>query len=412
MAMWQLSEDPSFHFEILRSLALTRNYGGDVAETLSTIAKIKPGDFEDWYREWRNLALRVLSSIDEAKLSSYSPVTLRDVYFRASHYFFMSDFFLHGNPSDPRGKEAYDLWRLYFDKANALLAIPGQHVSLPTGHGFEIPLIIYRASQASASTPRPTLILGGGFDSNMEELFHVFGFPALERGYNVILYEGPGQPTLLHQQKVGFIHDWEKVVTPIVDYVSAHQTDDLSFIDATKMGLVGYSLGGYLAARAAAFEPRLAAVICIDGVHNFGETCLNILPECRTAWEQGDEKAFNDAFLTTSACPNTQRRWVHDHVKFSFASDSGYEIVQRAMKMTLTGIGKNIKMPAFIGEAEHDIFFLGQPARVAREIGPNATLVQFGSDQAAGSHSQCGAGVYLNQRVMEWFATVIGERGE
>ena len=250
--MFRFSEDESFHYEFLRSLALTRNYGSDISECLQILPNIKPGDFEDWYREWHNLALRVLSTIDESKLSSYSPVTLKDVYFRASHYFFMSDFFLHGNPSDPRSDEAFGLWRKYFDKANALLPIPGQHVTLRTGHGFEVPVLIYRAPQASASNPRPTLIIGGGFDSNMEELLHVSGFPALERGYNVILYEGPGQPTLIHKQHVGFIHDWEKAVTPIVDYIFERQKDELAFIDTTKIGLFGYSLGGYLSARAAA----------------------------------------------------------------------------------------------------------------------------------------------------------------
>lgn len=407
--MWQLSEDPSFHYEILRSLGLTRYYGSDVAETLNILPNIKPGDFEDWYREWHNLALRVLSTIDESKLSSYSPVTLRDVYFRASRYFFNSDFFLHGDPSDPRSKQAYKLWREYFDKANALLAIPGRHVSLDTGHGFEVPIIIYRASQASASNPRPTLIIGGGFDSNMEELVHVFGFPALERGYNVIVYEGPGHPTLVHQQHVGFIYDWEKAVTPIVDHIFAHKTDELSFIDTTKLGLVGYSLGGYLAARAAAFEPRLAAAILVDGVYNFGDTILEAFPECKAAWGKGDQQTFDKLFENVSPSSITNQRWIHDHIKFSFCSTSGYDVFKKATKMNLSGIAGKIKVPTFIGEAEGDQFFFGQPAQVAREIKQNTTLVKFSTEQAAAAHCQSGALVYLNQEVLEWFAGIVGD---
>ena len=307
-------------------------------------------------------------------------------------------------------QQAYELWRKYFDKASALLPIPGQHVSLPTGHGFDVPVIVYRAAQASASNPRPTLILGGGFDSNMEELLHVFGFPALERGYNVILYEGPGQPTLVHQQKVGFIHDWEKAVTPIVDHIFAHKTDDLSFIDTTKIGLLGYSLGGYLAARAAAFETRLAAVICIDGVYSLLETSLHAFSMGKTAWEQDDEKAFNELFEEISPSSSTNIRWFHDHLKFSFCETSAYEIFKKAAKFSLAGIAEKIKVPAFIGEAEADQFFLGQPAPVAREIGQNATLVKFGTEQAAAQHCHCGATAYLNQEVMEWFAKVVGEK--
>lgn len=408
--MWQLSQDANFHFEIIRSLGLTRYHGSDIAETLAILPNIKPGDFEDWYREWNNLALRVLSTIDESKFGSYSPVTLRDAYFRASHYFFVADFFLHGNPSDPRSDQAYDLWRKYFDKADALLPIPGIHVTIKTDHGFDMPAIFYRAPQASASNPRPTLILGGGFDSNMEEMLHTCGFPALERGYNCIIYEGPGQPTLVHQQNQGFIHDWEKAVTPIVDYIFAHKSDELSFIDTGKIGLLGYSLGGYLAARAAAFEPRLAGVICIDGVWSFADCFFQAFPECKEPWEQGNASAFNKEFEKVSPKSSTNLRWFHDQLKFSFCAKTGYEAFQEAVKMDLTGVASKIKMPALIGEAEEDMFFLGQPDHVAQEIGQKATVVHFGYEQAAAAHCQCGAAVYLNHEVMEWFAGVIGEK--
>lgn len=191
----------------------------------------------------------------------------------------MSDFFLHGNVADPRLRENYDLWGKYYDLANARLDIPGEHALLDTPSGFKVPLIVYRAAGASADRPRPTLLVGGGFDSNYEECMHCFGFPALERGYNVILYEGPGQPTLLHTQKVGFIHDWERVVTPIMDYLFEHRKDTMAFIDPTKVGLIGMSLGGFLSLRAAAFEPRLAAVIAIDGVYSFLECDLGAMPD-------------------------------------------------------------------------------------------------------------------------------------
>lgn len=70
---------------------------------------------------------------------------------------------------------------------------------------------------------------------------------------------------------------------PIVDYVFAHKEKDFPFIDTSKIGLVGMSLGGYLAARAAAFEPRLAAVMCVDGVYDFLEAAFKIFPEGKDA---------------------------------------------------------------------------------------------------------------------------------
>lgn len=411
LGLFSLSQDPNFHYETLRSIGLARYMGGDIGEQLNLIPKIRPGDLESWYREWRALALRVLAQVDEGdNLGRHSDATVRDVYFRASHYFFVSDFFLHGDVADPRLRENFDLWRKYYDLANARLDIPGEHVLLDTPSGFRVPLIIYRAARASAGTPRPTLLVGGGFDSNYEESMHTFGFAALERGYNVILYEGPGQPTLLHTQKVGFIHDWERVVTPIMDYLFEHQKDTTAFIDPNKVGLIGLSLGGFLSLRAAAFEPRLAAVIAIDGVYSFLECGLGASPELAGLWEKGDAEAFNAAFEALAGPDaSTNRRWIHDHMKFSFQEKDPWTLFQTVAKMDLGGgVAQRIKMPAFVGEAEGDLFFGDQPQRVAREIGPNATLVKFGTDQAASAHVQSGANAYLNARIGDWFASIVG----
>lgn len=82
----------------------------------------------------------------------------------------------------------------------------------------------------------------------MEEMLHINGFAALSRGYNVILYEGPGQPTVRRSQNLGFIADWERVGTPVVDFAVARPE-----VDAEKLVLYGYSMGGGLCVRAAAF---------------------------------------------------------------------------------------------------------------------------------------------------------------
>ncbi|KAK4499176.1 hypothetical protein PRZ48_009689 [Zasmidium cellare] len=407
--MLMLHSDSNFHYEAIRSISLARYAGADISEQLAILENIKPGDFEDWYREWHNLALRVLSTIDESKLESYSPVTLRDVYFRASHYFFVADFFLHGNQSDPRSDQAFNLWDKYYRKANDCLPIPGVYIDVPTKNGYDLPCIFYRAPQASSSNPRPTLLLGGGFDSNKEELMHVCGFAGLDRGYNVVLYEGPGQPSFLHNGKrIGWRHDWEAVVNPLMDYIEAESKDKLGYIDTKKIGLFGYSLGGYLAARAAAFEPRLAAVILIDGVWSFEETIVKGFPDTTEAFQNNDAKAFGASWEKTNEKSVTNQRWIHDHCNFSFCVSDGAGLFDELRKMNIAnGVAEKIKMSALVGSAAHDIFFIGQPEKVAQAIGSNATLVPFDDTQAAGAHCQSGASTYLNQRVMEWFGEVV-----
>jgi len=404
--MLQLHPDLNFHYETMRAIGTVPYIGADITEIFEIMPKIKPGDFDSWYDEWFQLAERVLSTIDESKEDQYSPVTLRNVYFRASHYFFVADFFLHGNKKDPRMTRCYELWRHYFDKANALLDIPGQYYTV-AGDGFEMPVMVFRAAKATPEKPRPTLIVGGGFESNMEETFHVFGFAALQRGYNVVIYEGPGHRSLVNKG-VGFIAEWEKAVNPIVDFLFANKSGDLSYIDTEKIGLVGMSLGGYLAARAAAFEPRLAAVMCVDGVYSMLEAALKIFPQGKETWEKGDAEEFNRLFEDSPATQSTNRRWFRDDLEYTFDRPSAFECFKLCEAMSLNGVAERIKMPAYIGAAADDMFFEGQPERVAEEIGPHATLKKFGAEQGAHLHCQSGALVYLNQDMMEWFARIVG----
>lgn len=366
--MIPLHEDINFHYETMRALGTIPYGGADLSEVFEIMPKIKAGDFDSWYEEWFDLAQRVLSTIDEEKESSNSPVTLRNVYFRASHYIFIADFFIQGNKSDPRMEKCSNLWRKYFDKAIALLPIPGNHFTIQ-GNGLEMPAIVFRAADASAPNPRPTLVAGGGFESNMEETYHVFGVPALERGYNVIIYEGPGHRALVNQGK-GFVAEWEQAVSPMVDFIFANKSDELSFIDTNKLGLVGMSLGGYLAARAAAFEPRLAAVMCIDGVYSLLDASFKIFPEGKGTWAKRDAKEFDRLFEET-ASNSTTRRWFRDDLKYTFCKDSAFEALEVAEKMTMgNGVAHRIRMPAYIGAAMDDMFFDGDewPNKLVRML--------------------------------------------
>lgn len=116
-------------------------------------------------------------------------------------------------------------------------------------------------------------------------------------------------------------------MTPIVDHVLAHSIEDLSFVDIGKIALVGLSFGGYLAARAAAYEPRLAAVICIDSVYDFFDCCHKAMsPELQEAWAAKEKARFDTLFheMAQPTC-STSQRWFHDHGLFSFLETSGYE---------------------------------------------------------------------------------------
>ena len=100
----QLSPDPVFHFELLRVLGFARELGADIGEVLDVAGKIAPGDFESWTTQFAALAKHVA-----ARAKTYAAegrrVSARDAFFRAATYFRAADFYLHGNPADPRISE-------------------------------------------------------------------------------------------------------------------------------------------------------------------------------------------------------------------------------------------------------------------------------------------------------------------
>jgi alpha-beta hydrolase superfamily lysophospholipase len=140
--------------------------------------------------------------------------------------------------------------------------IPYEQTTLP---GYFYSSSNNNSTTSSSKQKRPTLIAHGGFDSTLEELYTAAAAPALERGYNCLTFEGPGQGEVIRKQKIPFRYDWEKVVTPVIDFVFGSYEGQC---DLNGLELMGISKGGYLAARAAAFEHRIAACILNYGVYD------------------------------------------------------------------------------------------------------------------------------------------------
>lgn len=140
--------------------------------------------------------------------------------------------------------------------------------------------------------PRKTLLRTGGYDGTCEELFFIIARGALERGYNILMFDGPGQGGALVIQKLPMRADWEKVVTPVVDYLLTRPD-----VDSARIALYGGSFGGYLAPRAVAFEHRLAA--CIADAALFDPAALSnkmFPPEVASALTKNDVAVLEPFF--------------------------------------------------------------------------------------------------------------------
>ncbi|KAI1164443.1 alpha/beta-hydrolase [Nemania serpens] len=391
--MFQLSSDKTFHFELLRILAHSAYHGADVGEVLVAAGEIAPGDFESWYRAFNKRAERLGSQLADSRCYR-NPVSVRDAHFRAATYYRAADFYLHMNWDDPR---VADLWKkqaAHFDAAMALLDAPAYRKSLPGDDGTTVPILFFAPSR-DESVRRPTVVLGNGFDGSMEELYHMHGAAALERGYNVVIYEGPGQPTVRREQGLGFTHEWEKVVKPVLDYL-----ETLPSVDMRCVALMGYSLSGVLAARAAAFDHRVKALLQIDAVYDFADS--NIVRAVHKSLGH-----LHDLESAKIACYDpsipTGMRWAISQGLWSFKLQSVADFVEKTKDYTLRGIIDKIECPVFVGDPDHDMFFLGQAQKIKELLGDRATLVTMTDDDAAGYHCHVGAQRFTNAVMWEWF---------
>ena len=197
-----------------------------------------------------------------------------------------------------------------------------------------------RSKETGNKLSRPTIIVHGGFDSTLEELYSSSAAPALERGYNCLTFEGPGQGGVIRNQNIPFRHDWEKVVSPVIDYAMTRKEE--FGIDGSRIALMGISMGGYLAARAAAFDHRISACILYNGVYDGYDAITSALPKplLNALWE-GNSKFVNSAIIDLmTSDPNT--KFNVKHGMWTTGSDSPYDLITGAKNYTLKDVIKSI----------------------------------------------------------------------
>jgi dienelactone hydrolase len=402
--MYQLSSDTDFNFEMVRVLNMAVYEGSDIAETLLAVNNVIPGNFESFTDVFTALANRTLTAANAIDAKKY-PVSSRNALFKAATYLRSADFFTHGNWSDPRIQTLWTPMLAAFEKAISLYPMPGRKVAIPSRENFTIPAYFFPGGEKGKK--RPTLVLGSGYDGTQEEMWHLTGKAAVERGFNVLTYEGPGQQTVRRQQGLGFIPQWEKVVTPVVDYLLT-----LPEVDPKAIGLVGVSFGGHLAPRAAAFERRLAATIAIDGILDFGTPLIEKFtssPILASAWNSKNQTLVDAVLLGALASPqlDTTTRWFLEQGLWAFNTHSPYDFLVQLQAYTLEDVVQNISSPVFVAEADQDPNFPGQARQLADMLGDRATYHLFRGVDGAGLHCSLGASVLLNQVILDWFQDVV-----
>jgi pimeloyl-ACP methyl ester carboxylesterase len=388
-------DDPEYDGQFLRTLDHAP-LGAQIGEAWAIAAAIRVGDAASWYNAWSSYADRLYDLAVKSHAAGHW-VSARNAFLRASNYYRTAYIFMFALPIDPRVIEGYEKQTDSFQKAAALfeqpieiLKIPYQNTTLPG----------YFIKPDASNTARKTLLCTGGYDDTCEELFFSTAGGALERGYNVLIFDGPGQGGALVMQKLPMRADWENVVTPVVDYLLKRPD-----VDSARIALYGGSFGGYLAPRAAAFEHRIAA--CIGDAALFDPAALAnkmFPPEITNALANNDV-AVLEPFFNKLQEDTTQRfilgrgMWVH-------GASTPWEYFQMFQAYSLADVAKNIRCPTFVSEAENDRR-RGGGKDLYNALRCPKDYVLFRASEGAGEHCEAGAREVFFQKMFGWLDPIM-----
>ncbi len=210
--------------------------------------------WDDWCQAWSETGAMHERMGEKAEAEAHYESASYHYYHAAIAYHFGKFLFLQ-SPQELRA--AHDHAVSAYKKALPYFEFPGEHVAIP----YEGGATMYGILRKPWHTPKPpVVILVPGLDSVKEEL-HTYGDDFLRRGMAVLAIDGPGQGEMEFDHSMR--HDYEVPIHYAIDYLETRPD-----VDARRVGLMGVSLGGYYAPRAAAFEPRLRAVIANCGGYN------------------------------------------------------------------------------------------------------------------------------------------------
>ncbi len=242
---------PSFEFMFQWLLGMQTNGGSETGESFYAASLVQENNPQSWVSAWTTVA-RQVEQRAAAALAAGHTVSAREAYLRAYVYnraalAFISPFAAAARPA---WQHAVDCFR----QAAALMDPVVEPVSVPCG-GVDLPG--YFVAPADGQAKRKTLIMIGGGDTYVEDLYLIIGPAAVRRGYNLLIVDLPGQGGLpfdgLYMRP-----DTESQLPRVVDYALRRPE-----VDGAELVAYGISYGGYILPRALSAERRIqAAAVC------------------------------------------------------------------------------------------------------------------------------------------------------
>ena len=381
--VYSLNSQSNFNFQLNR---LVMWDGGDLEEVKEIGKKIHNSD------SWKEELIKAGDkAIQEGRMEN------------AIGYYRMSEFCMYDGTEDTRKyyHKATELFNEYYQDIFQSGEVERYEVPY---EDIKLPVMVAKAK----GEEKDVILLHGGNDSYYEEFFMPMLYLA-ENGFTTYLFEGPGQGGVLRNQGKPFTYQWEKVVKAILDYF--HLND---------VTIIGASLGGMLAPRAAAFEKRIKRVIAWSIMPNFQDVVLY-------SGTKGNQRLYKiskylirhkckwilNSIFEKKAKKDDLIRWGLEYGKCAYGAKDAYEYVTKMNDFQMVNVADKIDQDVLIVGANQDHFIPYE--MVDKEINAlknvkSLTFRLFTDKEEACNHCNCGNVKLTFDTFMNWIMQMKKDR--
>ena len=380
----KLNAERNFDYQLNRVI----NWDGGRIEDIKPIAdRIRTSS--DWKRELIALGD---TAMEEGRTEN------------AIAYYRMSEFFMYDGDPDKKAyyekatKLFYEYYADYFegdDPRIEKLNVPYENVKLPVMH------------VVPNGMSKGTILLHGGNDSYFEEfLFTVLYLQ--EQGFEVYMFEGPGQGGVMRLQGMHFTHEWEKPVKAVLDY--------FGLSDVT---IIGISLGGYLAPRAAAFDKRISKVVAWSVFPCFQDVIVGMqkpaVQKMFYLFMKLHARPLINLVFRKKAKKEPVIDWGIKHGCYAYEAKDAYGYAKKLRLYDLEPVADRITQDMLIIGASQDHFIdyrlIGREINMLKNV-KSLTFRLFTDKEDAQNHCNVGNGKIVLDTICSWIQSIDAEAME
>jgi len=300
--------------------------GADLGEIYRVAAALKPdvGKNAAWFAQWSAMAQKVTALGDEAGSRGHK-ATAAGAYLRAANYYQVGERLLQ--PRSEESQKAYaTAVSLFVQGMGEIAGLSIEPVEVPFEGGKHLPAYFVKSRDAG-NVPLPTVVFFDGLDITKEmQYFH--GVPELaRRGLATLIVDIPGTGESIRFRGMPARFDTNVVGTAVVDHLETRGD-----VDHARIAVMGISLGGYYAPRAAAFEPRFKACVSWGAIWDY-----------YAIWKRRVDKAFQASL----SVPGEHIMWVLGVQNLDAALD-------KLRDWRLAGVAEKVKCAYLLTHGERD----------------------------------------------------------